>query len=322
MSAPPTRPSFVASPATAGLAWGLLAAAIWTVYSVLARLGIKSGLSPMDMTLLRFAPGALVMLPFVWRWGLRDLAGIGWRRGVVLALLSGPVFSLLIMSGFAHAPLAHGAVITPASQMLTGLWLAAWLAGAPVTREMLAGAMFVLLGLAFMGGDALAHAGSDSVLLGDALFVAAGCSWGLFGALSRRWHADALRLTGVAVVLAFAMFLPLYVAAADPRGLLAATPAFVALQAVAHGIGAGLVAVLAYSRAAVLLGPGRAAFFGAVVPGAAALLAIPVLDEVPTALQVAGLLAVVAGLLQAFGAVRALVNWRQRRRGRTSSGAS
>ena len=83
------------------------------------------------------------------------------------------------------------------------------------------------------------------------------------------------------------------------------------MQAVAHGLGAGLVAVLAYSRAAMLLGPGRAAFFGAMVPGAAPLLAIPVLGEIPTVLQVAGLLAVVAGLLLAFGAVRFLLERRR-----------
>jgi len=298
------------APATAGLAWGLLAAAIWTVYSVLARLGIKSGLSPLDMTLLRFTPGALVMLPFVWRWGLRDMAGIGWQRGVVLAALSGPLFSLLMMTGFAHAPLAHGAVIAPASQMLAGIGLSAWLARTPVTHETVAGAAFVLLGLAFMAGDALLHS-DGGVLLGDALFAAAGCCWGLFGALSRRWRVDAVRVTGVAVVLAFVMFAPLYAVLADPRALLAAAPGFITLQAAAHGIGAGLVAVLAYSRAAVLLGPGRAAFFGAMVPGAASLLAIPVLGEIPTALQVAGLLAVVAGLLLAFGAVRLLLDLRR-----------
>src|SRR5262245_18132536 len=299
------------SPVAAGLAWGLLAAAIWTVYSVLARLGIKSGLSPLDMTLLRFAPGLLVMAPFVWRWGLRDLAGIGWRRGIVLAALSGPVFSLLMMTGFAYAPLAHGAVIAPACQLLAGIGLSAWLARAAVTRETIGGAAFVLLGLAFMGFDALLHLGGYAVLLGDVLFAAAGSSFGLFGALSRRWQVDALRVTGVAVVLSFAMFTPLYAVFANPQGLLAAAPGFVALQAVAHGLGAGLVAVLAYSRAAVLLGPGRASFFGALVPGAASLLAIPVLDEIPTALQVAGLLAVVVGLLLAFGAVRMLLHRRR-----------
>lgn len=303
---PSSSPSRL-SPAAAGLAWGLLAAAIWTVYSVLARLGIKSGLSPLDMTLLRFTPGAIVMLPFVWHWGLRHLGGIGWARGAVLAALSGPVFSLLMMTGFAYAPLAHGAVIAPACQMLTGIGLSAWLARAPVTRETIAGAAFVLLGLAFMGGDAWLHAGGESVLLGDGLFALAGGSWGLFGALSRRWQVDALRVTGVAVVLSFAAFAPFYALVADPAALSAAAPGFVALQAVAHGLGAGLVAVLAYSRAVVLLGPGRAAFFGAMVPGAASLLAIPVLGEIPTTLQVAGLLAVVAGLLLAFGAVRLLL---------------
>lgn len=305
---PRTRPM---SPVSAGMAWGLLAAAIWSVYTVLARLGIRSGLTPLDMTLLRFTPGALVMLPFVVHWGLRDLAGIGWKRGVALAALSGPVFSLLMMTGFAYAPLAHGAVIAPACQMLSGIGLSAWLARAPVSRETLAGGAFVLLGLAFMGGDALLHAGGNTVLLGDVLFAAAGCSWGLFGALSRRWKVDAVRVTGVAVVLALAMFAPVYAMLADPGGLLAASPGFVALQAVAHGIGAGLVAVLAYSRAAVLLGPGRAAFFGAMVPGAAALLAIPVLDEIPTGLQVAGLLAVIAGLLIAFGALHLLLDRRR-----------
>ena len=277
---------------------------------MLARLGIKSGLSPMDMTLLRFAPGALVMLPFVLRWGLRDMAGIGWPRALLLAAFSGPVFSLLMMTGFSHAPLTHGAVIAPACQMLSGIGLSAWLARVPVSRETLAGAACVLLGLGFMGGDALLHGSGGTVWLGDLMFAAAGCSWGLFGALSRRWQVDALRVTGVAVVLSFAMFAPVYAWLGDPRGLLAAPTGFVVMQAVAHGIGAGLVAVLAYSRAVVLLGPGRAAFFGAMVPGAASLLTIPVLGEIPTALQVAGLLAVVLGLLLAFGAVRMLLERR------------
>ena len=291
----------------AGLLWGLLAAAIWASYSVLARLAVKSGLSPADLTLLRFAPGALLMAPLLWHWGWRDLAGIGWRRGTVLALLAGPGFSLLFMTGFSLAPLAHGAVIAPACQMLAGLGLSAWLAHQGLTRESALGAGFVVLGLAFMGSDSLLHSGGGPTLLGDALFAAAGCCWGLFGALSRRWMVDPLRVTAVVVVLAFVMFAPGYLLLADLQRLAAAGPGMLALQVLAQGLGAGLVAVLAYSRAAALLGPGRAAFFGALVPGAASLLAIPVLGEVPTGLQVAGILAVVVGLLLAFGAWRVLM---------------
>ena len=308
----PPRPPHPAPPALplAGLMWGLLAASIWASYSVLARLAVKSGLSPADLTLLRFAPGAVLMAPLLWRWGWRDLAGIGWRRGLVLTLLAGPGFSLLFMTGFSLAPLAHGAVIAPACQMLAGLGLSSWLAHQRLTRESALGAGCVLLGLAFMGGDSLLHSGGGPTLLGDALFAVAGCCWGLFGALSRRWQVDPLRVTAVVVVLAFAMFAPGYLWLADLRGLLAASPGMLAVQVLAQGVGAGMVAVLAYCRAAALLGPGRAGFFGALVPGAASLLAIPVLGEVPTALQGAGILAVVIGLLLAFGVLGLLVRRR------------
>ncbi len=304
---PPRADTAAPSHLAAGLAWGLLAAAIWASYSVLARLAVKAGLSPGDLTLLRFAPGALIMLPFLFRWGWRDLAGIGWRRGLVLTVLAGPGFSLLFMTGFTLAPLAHGAVVAPAFQMLTGLTLAALIAHQRWTRETAIGAVGVLVGLACMGGDSLLHGEGRMTLLGDALFAAAGTCWGLFGALSRRWQVDPLRVTGVVVVLSFGMFAPGFLLLADWQRLASAGPGMLALQVLAQGLGAGLVAVLAFSRAAALLGSGRAAFFGAMVPGAAALLAIPVLGEVPTFLQVMGIVAVVAGLLVAFGAVRMLL---------------
>ena len=192
----------------AGLLWGLLAAAIWASYSVLARLAVKAGLSPGDLTLLRFAPGALLMAPLLWRWGLRDFAGVGWGRGLALAILAGPGFSLLFMTGFSFAPLAHGAVIAPACQMLAGLGLSAWLAQQGLTRETTIGASFVVLGLAFMGVDSLTHQEGGLTLLGDLLFAVAGCCWGLFGALSRRWQVDPLRVTAAVVVLSFLLFAP------------------------------------------------------------------------------------------------------------------
>ena len=284
-----------------GLAWGLLAAAIWASYSVLAHQAVLRGLHPLDLTLLRFVPGALVMAPLLLRWGWRDLAGIGWGRGLALALLSGPAFALLIMTGFAHAPLAHGAVVAPACQMLGGIVFAALLVRQGPTRATLAGAAVVLLGLACMGGDSLLQTAGSSTLLGDALFAAAGLCWGLFGALSRRWQVDPLRVTGVSVVLSLLLFAPVYAAFGNLQQLRAAPPDQVALQLLAQGVGAGLVALLAYSRAVALLGPSRAVFFGVMVPGAASLLAIPVLGEVPTPLQTAGIVAVVAGLLLALG---------------------
>jgi drug/metabolite transporter (DMT)-like permease len=111
----------------------------------------------------------------------------------------------------------------------------------------------------------------------------------------------------VVVVMSFVLFTPVFLATADLSRLANAGVGMLLLQLTAQGLGAGLVAVLAFSRAVAILGSGRAAFFGALVPGAASLLAIPVLGEIPTVLQVLGLLAVVSGLLVAFGAVRLLL---------------
>jgi drug/metabolite transporter (DMT)-like permease len=312
----PPAPALAAprwSPAVQGLAWGLSAAGIWAVYAVLARLGIQSGLAPVDLTLLRFLPAGLVMAPLLWRWGWRDLGGIGWRRGLLLTLLAGPGFSLLFMTGFSLAPLAHGAVIAPACQMLAGLLLSAWIAHQGLTRQSLVGAAFIGLGLAGVGWDGLRLAETGGLTpLGDVLFALAGVCWGLFGALSRRWRVDPLRVTGVVAVMAMLIFVPAYLALADVSRLLAATPGMLALQVLFQGLGAGLVAMLAFSRAVALLGSARAAFFGAIVPGASSLLAIPVLGEVPTGLQVLGIVAVVLGLLVAFGAAQLLLDRRDR----------
>jgi drug/metabolite transporter (DMT)-like permease len=103
------------------------------------------------------------------------------------------------------------------------------------------------------------------------------------------------------------LFVPFYLAFADTTRLMAASPGMLTMQVVFQGLGAGLVAMLAFSRAVALLGSGRAAFFGALVPGAASVLAIPVLGEVPTGLQLLGIVAVVLGLLTAFGAMRLLL---------------
>jgi len=290
-----------------GLAYGLLAAAIWASYSVLARYAVKAGLGPADLTLLRFAPGALLMAPLLWRYGLRDLAGIGWRRGLLLTVLAGPGFSMLFMTGFTLAPLAHGAVIAPAAQMLAGVLLSAWIAHQGLTREAVVGAAFVLLGLVFVGGDALLQVQGEWTLLGDALFLLAGCCWGLFGALSRRWQLEPLRLTAVVLVLSLLLFAPGYLLLADFDRLVAASGGLIVVQLLAQGLGAGLVAMLAFNRAVALIGSARAAFFGALVPGAATLLAVPVLGEIPSLLQLLGIAAVVAGLLIAFGAARLLL---------------
>ena len=70
-----------------------------------------------------------------------------------------------------------------------------------------------------------------------------------------------------------------------------------AAQIVVQGALSGVVAVLAYTRAVQLLGPGRAALFPALVPAVAVALGVPIAGEIPAPLQLAGIALATLGLI-------------------------
>ena len=74
------------------------------------------------------------------------------------------------------------------------------------------------------------------------------------------------------------------------------------VEVLVQGVIAGAGTLYTYSKMVSLLGPSRAAVFPALAPGLAALMAWPVLDHVPGAFEVAGLIFVMAGLIVAVTA--------------------
>jgi hypothetical protein len=78
--------------------WGFLCGAIMALGASLsfaaARAGILGGLLAVDMIFARFIVAGLIMLPLLVRFGARDLAGLGWRRALILTLLRGAPFAL------------------------------------------------------------------------------------------------------------------------------------------------------------------------------------------------------------------------------------
>jgi drug/metabolite transporter (DMT)-like permease len=176
------------------------------------------------------------------------------------------MFSLLLMSGFALAPANHGAVIAPAALTGAGVLLSAAVLRERLPAARLLGVPVIFAGLGLIGWAGLRAGGGGLVLLGDLLFALAGVSWAVFTVLLRRWSIDPVRGTAVVAVLAMLAYTPLWLATADLSTLAAAGAAEVALQVVMQGALAGVVAVLAFSRAVALLGASRAALFPSLVP--------------------------------------------------------
>ena len=276
-----------------GIACGAGAALFWAVGFVAARHGIDIGFSPADLTLHRYVWAGIVLLPLVWRDGIADLNGIGWRRGVILTILGGPGLALISYSGFLLVPLGHGGVIQPSCAALGGLTLAALVLGEKVTAMRAAGAAVIVAGLMVIGGEAIATIGGHG-LLGDFSFALAGLFFATFGMLLRRWRIPPMRGTAVISVVSL-MGVPLYWAMFGFHRMIELGAWENLLQALVQGILAGPGAIYLFTRSVVLLGAARAAVFPSLVPGFTLLIGFLALGEVPSVAQLVGFAIVLAG---------------------------
>jgi drug/metabolite transporter (DMT)-like permease len=100
-------------------------------------------------------------------------------------------------------------------------------------------------------------------------------------------------------VLALA-YLPIYFFVFGAR-LLAAPVGEVLFQALYQGVGVAIAALALYAWAIRVLGASLASLFMPLVPIFAVLLAVPALGEIPTALQLVGIVGVSAGMVLAAG---------------------
>jgi drug/metabolite transporter (DMT)-like permease len=166
--------------------------------------------------------------------------------------------------------------------------------GERLSAARLGGLAIILIGLILVGWPSLSEGGGGHVWMGDLLLLGATALWGTFTALTGRWRVDPLRGAAVVWVLALA-YLPFYLALA-PGKLLTAPRGEVVFQAVYQGIGVAVLALFFYTYASRALGPTRASLFMPLIPVVSVLLGVPVLGEVPSLVQLVGILMVSAGM--------------------------
>ncbi len=292
-------------PDTQSDAWGYFCGSILALGASLsfatARAGVLSGLTPGDLVLMRFGVAGLVLLPFLIRWGLPTLAGIGWRRGLILTALGGPAFALMQMGGYAFAPLAHGAVIHPASVTIISTGIAAALLQERLSAVHLCGSALVIVGIVLISWQGL-HAEADGrSWIGDLLFFTSAIIWAGFTVLIRHWRLHAIRAITAVSFLSLLVIVPGYLAWFGLDHLRARPLGPMAIQAVVQGLGQGVLAMIAYSQAIRVLGVSRAVLFPAMVPAVSIVIGIPIVGEIPDATQISGLLLVTIGLMGAMG---------------------
>jgi drug/metabolite transporter (DMT)-like permease len=279
---------------------GVLAVLIYGGQFVASRFSLQQTLSPWDLAALRLGVAGVLSLPLVIRRGLPDAAGIGWRHAIVLAITVGAPYTLILYSGLAVAPAVHAAVIIPGATPLFAAALAwVWL-GEETAPKAILGLVLILIGVAFVSWPSIIDLTGDPTWTGDALFLVAGLLWAIYTVLVRRWRVRPLQATAMVWVLALA-YLPIYWWLDGGARLLAAPRGEVIFQALYHGVGVSLVALLLYSRAIRALGAPAASFLMPLIPVFGGLIAVPVLGEIPGAIQLGGMVVVTIGIALAAG---------------------
>ncbi|WP_377838535.1 DMT family transporter [Bosea sp. UC22_33] len=283
-----------------GILCGLLTAIIWGVQSVVSRHAMLIDLTPADVTILRFVSAAAVLLP----WALRHMrpfpvGSLGWPRAWVMALLIGPLYSLILVAGASFAPALHSSIISPGLIPVFTALLIFLVTGERAGRMRLAGLGIIVLGIGIFSRDALALAPSrPDAWIGDLLFVLIAFLWAIFGLLARRWGVSSLEVTAASCLLSVpllvivALVLPIHMAQAPFAELL--------LQALYQGVLVGVIALYLYARSVATLGAARATLFLPLVPVATAAASALLLAETPSPIELVGMAIVVSGMLVAF----------------------
>lgn len=275
-----------------GIVAAITAMALYASNFIFSRYSIKAGLTSYDLTALRYASAGMLLLPLLLRYGIRDLAGIGWFKGPVLAWLAGAPYMMLVFGGLLFSPAAHGSVLNPGFVPVVaavGMWLVAGIRIKPIKQAALA---LIIVGLVLVSSFSL---GKDKAsLFGDLLFLLSGLSWGVFTVLLRHWQLNPWRVAVVVSVLSM-LYLPFY-ALSGGQHLNAVPLEHIIAQALFQGPGLSILALFLFSYAVRTLGAHHASVYSPLVPVLASLFGIPLLGETLSTVQWLGILCVGTGM--------------------------
>jgi drug/metabolite transporter (DMT)-like permease len=270
-----------------------LAVLIWAAYPVATRAAVTGAFSAQELITLRFGIAGALFLPYLaLHW--RSIARATWLRGISLTLFQGAGMGALVICGLQLAPATHQAAlgpgVSPAWVALLGFMLLRRRASA---RVMLGGTLCALGVLALILWSAAAP--SAEVLAGDAMFLCASALGALYVLQLRNWGVGVVHGAAMVSLYSAALVVPWHLWSA-PLPLWRVAPAEILWQVLWQGVLIGCVSLIALNHAIARLGCERSSALVAFVPVLTAILALLFLGESPSALEIAALVTISAGV--------------------------
>jgi drug/metabolite transporter (DMT)-like permease len=265
------------------------------------RHAVTGALAPEAVGLLRMIVPALLFAPVWLRVGI---APRGIRHLVALCVLgAGAPFFIIVATGMKFAPAADIGPLLPGTMPLFTALLAVLVDRERIGPVRLIGYALIVTGIVAIGGRGMLDFASGA-WRGHGLVLVGACLWAVYTIAFRRSRLGAFEAAALIGLWSTLLLLPF--------GTLPLVEAWqaghgweIAAQAVIQGVFSGILGLVAYGMAIARLGASKAAAFAALAPGMAALIAIPVLGEIPDLAAIIGIAATSIGVALASGALAA-----------------
>ena len=281
-----------------GALYGLAAVGLWASWIVAVRFGIRTSLTPWDITAIRFAVAGAILAPYLLKKGFA-LDRLGWGGLAAILVGGGAPLVLVSYSGLIFAPAVHAASLFTALIPLYVAIVAAVVLGEAFTVAKRFGLVFIVIGVfGILWGAGGAIGSSQNI--GHVLFIVAGLLWAGYTVVLQKAKLDGLHAAAIAAVGSLIAFVPVYAVISGTR-LFDAPWQDIALQAFVHGFLVAVISFVCIGRAVRILGASSGSAFAALAPAITALLAIPILGEWPVASDWIAMLLISAGVYIASG---------------------
>lgn len=290
-------PSAATSSYARGALYGLAAVSIWSGWIVVARLGLRTSLTPWDIAALRFGVAGILMLPYVLAKGIA-IERLGWI-GLAAIVLGGAAPVFLANSGLLFAPAAHAGALFPGVMPMMVALLAAAVLREKFTRSKVLGFALILPGVIAIAWGTGGEIGSLQNV-GHVLFLCAGLSWACYTVAMRKARLDGLHAAAISAAGSMLIYLPVFMIMPGST-LSGAGWSDIALQAFVQGVLTAIISLLLYGRAVAILGASSGAAFAAMCPAMTAVLGIPILGEWPGIAEWAAIGLISAGVYLVSG---------------------
>lgn len=272
----------------------------WSGWIVISRLGVTHHLTVYDVTGLRYSIGALVTLPYIiW---IRAWRGLTLLRTFILCLTAGVPYALLAYFGFVYAPAAHGGVfLNGCLPIFTTIFAWIWI-GQRGQSFQIFGLGIILTGVILVSYEGFLSSGGGMVWLGDFLFLSAIALFAVFMVANRVWLITPGQVVFSTTVVSAAVYVPIWLFFLNSN-LTVAPASEILLQGAYQGLVPGVLGVSCLNIAVRNIGPRATSVFLSSVPAVAALIAIPILNELPGLPAWIGMITVTFGILLALGII-------------------